>query len=300
MPAAEAFAELARLIYDAEPLVTHVHLTAFRAERGGPGDCDTELRNAVADAIGKRQADTLSARRVEMRQGFSADVADAGHARVQGRYGATGGQVWAEVSVLGPGGVIIAALPRRILTGLVCRGGSVSLIQAAVERAGIAQEASLSITMRTSARIGDAVTFDIRGALTEPTLPLCLNLAADNTAQVVTPLRRTAPALAPRGSLSWPADFAGSGLGGGPFCYDREQNDAIACFAMRNAANPELLRLWTAAWPEGAAEPRQLPAGDALELISAAAETGAAAAVQRYRVGAAQPGARSACRKTVP
>jgi hypothetical protein len=297
VPAAEAFAELARLIYDAEPRLTHAHLPPFRSERGGPGDCDTELRNAAADALGKRQADTLSGRRVELRQGTGEDSGAPGHGVVQGRYGVSGGQIWAEASVVGPGGVIAAALPRRVLSGLVCKGESVSLIQAVEARAGIRPDARLSIAMRVAARIGDAATFDIHSGLSEPALPLCLNLAADNTAQVMTPLRRTAPALKPRGVLAWPSDFAGAGLSAGPFCYDREQNDAIICFAMRNTSNPALARLWRDAWPEGAAEPKDLGMDQALELVAAAAETDGAAAVQRYRVGPAAPGAPSACRR---
>ncbi|MGL4239471.1 MAG: hypothetical protein ACRCTI_00020 [Beijerinckiaceae bacterium] len=298
VPAAEAFAELARLIYDAEPAISHAHLLPFRSDRGGPGDCDTELRAAVADAMVKKQADTLSGRRLELRQGFGEDAGAAGHAVVQGRYGVAGGQIWAEVSVVGPGGVIAAALPRRVLTGLLCKGDSVSLIQAAEARAGIRPDSELTLAMRVNARIGDAVTFDIKSGLMEPALPLCLNLAGDNTAQVVTPLRRTAPALKARGTLTWPTDFARAGLSAGPFCYDREQNDAVICFAMRNAANPALARLWSEAWPEGAPEPRELSMDQALELVAAAAETDGAATVQRYRVGPRVPGAPSACRRT--
>jgi hypothetical protein len=296
LPVTEAFAELARLVYDAEPEITHLHLLPFRAERGGPGDCDTELRNALADAMGKRQADTLSSRRVEMRQGMSEDAGQPGHARIQGLYGVANGLIWTEASIIGPGGVVAAALPRRVLAGLICKGESLSLIQAAEARAGIKLDTPLTLSMRVSARIGDAVTFDIRSALTEPTLPLCLNIAADDTAQVVTPLRRTAPALSPRGVLTWPSDFAGAGLSAGPFCYEREQNDALLCFAMSRAANPVLARLWREAWPEGASEPKELNMDQALELAAAAAETGAAAAVQRYRVGPRQTGAPSACR----
>jgi hypothetical protein len=295
--AAETFAELARLVYDAEPTVTHMHLLPFRAERAGPGDCDTELRNAFADAMGKRQADILSSRRVELRQGLGDDSGQPGHVRLQGRYGVAGGQVWAEASVVGPGGVVAAALPRRVLTGLVCRGDAVSLIQAVESRAGITPDSGLSLAMRVNARIGDAVTFDIRSGVSEPTLPLCINVAADNTAQIVTPLRRTAPALPPRGALTWPSDFGGAGLAAGPFCYDREQNDALFCFAMRNAANPALARLWREAWPEGAPEPRELSMDQTLALVAAAAETGAAAVSQRYRVGPRMPGAPSACRR---
>jgi hypothetical protein len=227
---------------------------------------------------------------------MGADAGAPGHAIVHGRYGVTSGQIWAEASVVGPGGVIAAALPRRVLSGLVCKGGSVSLIQAAEARAGIRPDAQLSLAMRISARVGDAVTFDISSGLTEPALPLCLNLSSDNTAQLVTPLRRTAPALKPRGVLRWPSDFAGAGISAGPFCFEREQNDAILCFAMRNGANPELARLWREAWPEGDPEPKDLTTDQALELISAAAETDGAAVVQRYRVGPAAPGAPSACR----
>jgi hypothetical protein len=295
--ATDAFAELARLVYDAEPEVTHLHLLPFRAERAGPGDCDTELRNAFADAMGRRQADILSARRVELRQGLGDDAGQAGHARLQGRYGVAGGQVWAEASIIGPGGVVAAALPRRVLTGLVCRGDAVSLIQAVESRAGITPDSGLSLAMRVNARIGDAVTFDIRSGVAEPTLPLCINVAADNTAQVVTPLRRTAPALPPRGALTWPSDFSGAGIAAGPFCYDREQNDALFCFAMRNAANPALARLWREAWPDGTPEPKELSMDQTLELVAAAAETGAAAVSQRYRVGPRAPGAPSACRR---
>jgi hypothetical protein len=292
---ADAFAELARLIYDAEPALTHLHLMPFRADRGGPGDCDTELRNAVADAMAKRQADTLSARRVELRQGLGEDAAEAGHGTLRGRYGVVAGEVWAEVTVVAPSGVLSAALPRRILSGLVCKGAAVSLIQAVEARAGIVPDAALSLTLRKEARIGDAVTFDIRSAVPEPTLPLCLNVSGTNTAQLLTPLRPRSPALQPRGTLVWPLDFAGAGLTGGPFCFDREQTDAVICLAMRNAPNPTLSRLWTAAWPQSAREPRDLTMDETLELVSAAAETGAAAAAERYRVGPRAPGATPAC-----
>jgi hypothetical protein len=305
MAAVEAFAELARQIYDAEPAVTHLHLQPFRTEHGGPGDCDTELRSAAADAMARRQADILSGRRIELRQdaglGGAADAAASeGHARLQGVYGVIDGQVWAQAAVLGPGGAVAASLPRRILSGLVCRGAAVSLIQAAEARAGVRPDAPLSLTMRVNARIGDAMTFDIRSAVLEPTLPLCLALASDNTAQVVTPLRRGAPALAARGVLTWPGDFAGSGIGAGPFCHEREQNDAVLCFAVRNAANPVLARLWRDAWPEGSPAPRELTIDETLALVSAAAETDAAAAAQRYRVGPRSPGAPSACRRPQP
>jgi hypothetical protein len=299
VPVTEAMVELARLVYDAEPQLTHLHLVPFRSERGGPGDCDTELSAALADAMGKRQADILSGRRVELRQGLSGAGDGSGHGRVRGSYGLSAGQIWAEVSILGPGGVVAAAFPRRILAGLLCRGEAVSLIQASEARAGIRPDGGLALAMRVDARIGDAVTFDIRSGLTEPALPLCLNIAADNTAQVVTPLRPSAPALRPRGTLTWPSDFGGAGLPSGPFCYDKEQNDALICFAMRNATNPELARLWREAWPEGAAEPRQLATDETLALVAAASETDAASAVQRYRVGPRLPGAPSACRRPV-
>jgi hypothetical protein len=297
MAMAEAFAELARLIYDAEPALTHLHLAPFRSERGGPGDCDTELRQGLADAMAKRQADTLSSRRVELRQGVGEGSDTTGHARVVGLYGVNGMQIWAEATILGAGGAVAATLPRRVLTGLLCKGEAVSLIQASEARAGIRPDGALSLGMRVNARIGDAVTFDIRSGLMEPALPLCLNIAADNTAQVITPLRPTAPALRARGSLTWPSDFGGAGIAAGPFCHEREQNDALLCFAMRNASNPVLARLWREAWPEGAAEPKELTMDDTLELVSAASATDAAAAVQRYRVGPRIAGAPSACKR---
>jgi hypothetical protein len=192
-------------------------------------------------------------------------------------------------------GVVAAALPRKVLTGLVCKGAAVSLIQAVEARAGAGPDAALSIALRKEARIGDAVTFDIRSAVPEPTLPLCLNVSSTNTAQLLTPLRPRSPALTARGALVWPLDFTGAGLTGGPFCFDREQNDAVVCFAMRNAPNPNLARLWTGAWPEGAREPRDLSIDETLDLVAAAAETGAAAAAERYRVGPRPAGTPSAC-----
>lgn len=294
-PVSDAFAELARLIWDAEPPVTHLHLTTFRAERGGPGDCDTELRNAVADAMGKRQADTLSARRIELRLGLGDSAGATGHAVLRGTYGVAAGQVWADVAVTGPGGVVAAALPRRILTGLVCKGAAVSLIQAVETRSGAAPDAALALSLRKEARIGDAATFDIRSSVTEPTLPLCLNISGTNTAQVITPLRPRSPALPARGVLVWPMDFAAVGLSGGPFCHEREQNDAIVCFALRNPINRTAADLWSAAWPEGAASPRELGIDETLELVAAAAESGAVAAAERYRVGPRAAGVASAC-----
>jgi hypothetical protein len=300
VPPSEAFAELARSIWDAEPPITHLHLLPFRSVVGGPGDCDTELSGAVADALAKRQADTLSSRRVDLVQGLGDGAGQEGHAVVRGVYGIASGQIWTEATVVGPTGVIAAALPRRALAGLICKGEAVSLISAVEQRTAGRADTGLTLNLREEARIGDAATFDLRSGLTEIALPLCLNVSADNTAQVVTPLRPGSPALAARGALSWPVDFSGSGITGGPFCHDREQNDAIVCFAVRNAANPELDRLWRSAWPAGEREPRELTADQTLALVAAASDTSAAAAARRYRVGPRPPGAPSACGRRQP
>ncbi len=292
-----AFAELVQLIYDAEPPITHLQLLPFKAISGGAGDCDTELRNAVADSMGKRQADTLSSRRIELRHGSRSISEIAGHATVVGTYGITDRQIWAEVIVQGPSGVVVVAMPRRILSDLVCKGHTVSLLQAVEARTGAGPDTRLSIKLRNEARIGDVVTFDIISAVTEPTLPLCLNISSYGTAQVLTPLRPRSPALKARDILNWPSDFASAGLSGGPYCHEREQSDAIVCFAMRNAPNPALARLWAAAWPENTREPREIAMDEALDLISAAVETSAAVAAERYRVGPAIAGVPSACRR---
>ncbi len=295
---------IARQLFELRPVPASLELPPFRAAEGGLGDCDSELRDRLIEALKLEQADPDNAivdRRIEVRLPLARSGGGEAAARVSGRYGAErDGRLWVEARVAAPDGTVLAALPRSPVAGLACRGHRRSLGDAVAALLGGGRDEGMALSLpRTNPRVGDLVAITLRNERPEGRRPLCLNIAADDTAQVLTPLRPGAPRLAPRGQLVWPRDFAASGGPAGPICFEREQADALLCIALPD--EPAALdRAWREAWPDDAAEPVELTAEATLSLVAEAlAEPRASAALLRYSVGRAPPGGVSACGRSL-
>ena len=301
LPASAAMGRLARELFEHKPLPVSLDLPPFRAAEGGFGDCDEELRDRLIEALKLEQGDaanTIVDRRIDIRLPLAMSSDGAAAARVAGRYGVDGDRrLWVEAQVVSRDRSVLAALPRTPVSGLVCRGERRSLADAveAAARGAKANGLDLALT-RTDPRVGDLVAITLRNEGAAQAGVLCLNIAADDSAQVLTPLRPNAPRLPQRGMLVWPRDFAASGGPAGPICFEREQADAILCLGLGERTPEPLARRWREAWPVGAAGPAELPSTAALELVGEAlADPATVAAFLRYRVGRPASGSLDAC-----
>jgi hypothetical protein len=305
-PVGAAMGQVARQLFDLRPVPLKLDLPPFRTIDNGLGDCDDELRDRLIEALRAEQADANNAvveRRIDVRLPLAQrDTSDAA-ARISGRYGADRqGNVWAEVQVIDRNQVVLASLPRSVVTGLVCRGVRRSLADTADFAIRGVRDSGLTLALtRSDPRVGDLVSLTLNNAGPEAGRVLCLNIAESNSAQVLTPLRAAGPRLPQRGMLVWPRDFAASGGPAGPICYEREQMDAFLCVSLPAELPPGLEKRWLAAWPEKEPEPVELPAEAAMELLGEAlAAPGAAPALQRYQVRRGASGGVSACGAPLP
>lgn len=305
-PVASAMGQVARQLYELRPVPLKLDVPPFRSIDNGMGDCDDELRDRLIDALRIEQADPANAvvdRRIDVRLPLSRlDSSDAA-ARIQGRYGADPrGAVWVEAQVLGADQTVLATLPRTFVGGLVCRGVTRSLADTIDVALRGRRGSGLSIGLtRPDPRVGDLVALTIQNAGPDAGRVLCLNLAATDTAQVLTPLRPNTPRLPQRSMLVWPRDFAASGGPAGPLCFEREQSDAVLCLGLPADPPAGAERRWRAAWPEGRDEPEELSSAATVELVGEAlAAPGVSAALQRYQVRRGPSGGLSACGTPLP
>jgi hypothetical protein len=304
-PVAQAMGQIAKQLFDLRPVPLKLDLTPFRTFDNGLGDCDDELRDRLIEALRIEQADANNAiveRRIDVRLPLAQLEASDATARISGRYGADqNGNVWTEVQVVGRDQLVVATLPRTMISGLVCKGLRRALADT-VDFAMRGRETGLSIGLtRPDPRVGDLVSITLQNAGPEAKQVLCLNIAASGTAQVLTPLRNGAPSLPQRGMLTWPRDFAASGGPAGPLCFDREQADALACFGFAADLPPGLRKRWREAWPEASDEPRDMTTEAAVELVGEAlAAPGATPAFQRYQVRRGPSAGMSACGTPLP
>jgi hypothetical protein len=276
------FEDTARELFVRRPLPSTVAIMPFDGDGELVGDCDDELRDllvaAIADGGGRTSAynNTIAERRIDIFPVRRRDPAPERDALARGFYGVDRAGLWVRVEIANRDGQLLVLKPRTTVTGTNCRATMKRLVDFIydTQRPG----SVLALEMPAAPRVGDIVNIRIRNRGEQPLTVLCWNVGEDGTAEVMTPLHDPLRTVRPHGELRFPGEFK-------TITFTQEERDLFGCFGLRDALAPAARDLWSQAWPQGSAAPRQLTREEALKLLDTMrAADGIAEASATYRV----------------